>query len=115
MGHHKPPPPVEAWFTTDLSLRPQDILAEYRDRWTVEIAIRDANAFAGLGQEQCRKHQRIVGANTLRLVLAAARTLWFIDQVDRGPGVPLCRYRSGSPPGGRHFSHTTVHPRGGRK
>jgi len=92
-GHRKPPPPVEAFFTTDLSLSPQDILAEYRDRWPVEIAIRDANAFAGLGQEQCRKRQRIVGANTLRLVLAAARTLWFIDQVDRGTGVPLCRYR----------------------
>ena len=92
-GYRKPPPPVEAFFTTDLALSPQDILAEYRDRWTVDIAIRDANAFAGLGQEQCRKRQRIVGANTLRLVLAAARTLWFINQVDRGTGVPLCRYR----------------------
>ena len=92
-GHRKPRPPGEAFFTTDLSLSPQDILAEYRDRWTVEIAIRAANAFAGLGQEQCRKRQRIMGANTLRLVLAAARTLWFISQVDRSPGVPLCRYR----------------------
>jgi hypothetical protein len=27
------------------------------------------------------------------LVLAAARTLWLIDQVDRGTGGPLCRYR----------------------
>ncbi len=36
-GHRKPPPPVEAFFTTDLSLSPQDLLAEYRNRWTVEI------------------------------------------------------------------------------
>ena len=92
-GHHKPPPPVEAFFTTDLSWSPQDILAEDRGRWTVEIAIRDANAFAGLGQEQCRKRQRIVGANTLRVVLAAARTWWFMAHVDRATGVPLCRYR----------------------
>jgi hypothetical protein len=92
-GHRKPPPPLEAFFTTDLSLSPKDILAEYRARWAVEIAIRDANAFAGLGQEQCRKRQRIMGANTLRLVLAAARTLWFIAQVDRGTEMPLCRYR----------------------
>jgi hypothetical protein len=62
-------------------------------RWAVEIAIRDSNAFAGLGQDQCRKRQRIIGANTLRLVLAAARTLWFIAHVDRGIGVPLCHYR----------------------
>ena len=36
-GQRKPPPPVEAFFTTDLALSPQDILAEYRDRWTVEV------------------------------------------------------------------------------
>jgi hypothetical protein len=92
-GQRKPPPPIEAFFTTDLSLSPEDILTEYHARWAVEIAIRDANAFAGLGQEQCRKRERILGVNTLRLVLAAARTLWFIAQVDRGAGVPLCRYR----------------------
>jgi DDE superfamily endonuclease/Archaeal putative transposase ISC1217 len=92
-GQRKPPPPVEAFFTTDLSLSPEDILTEYHARWAVEIAIRDANAFAGLGQEQCRKRERILGANTLRLVLAAARTLWFIAHVDRHPAVLLCRYR----------------------
>jgi hypothetical protein len=92
-GQRKPPPAIEAFFTTDLSLSAQDILHEYSARWAVEIAIRDANAFAGLGQEQCRKPQRILGANTLRLVMAAARTLWFIEQVERGTAVPLCRYR----------------------
>jgi hypothetical protein len=92
-GRRKPPPPVEAFFTTDLTLSPRDILAEYRDRWAVEIAIRDANAFDGLGQDQCRKRQRIMGVNTLRFVLAAARTLWFIDRVEHGTEVPLCRYR----------------------
>jgi hypothetical protein len=92
-GHRKPPPPLEAFFTTDLALSPHDILHEYAERWSVEIEIRDANAFDGLGQDQCRKRQRIMGANTFRLVMAAARTLWFIAQVERGTDVPLCRYR----------------------
>lgn len=92
-GQRKPPPPVEAFFSTDLSLSPQAILREYRDRWAVAIEIRDTNAFDGLGQDQCRKRQRIMGANTFRLVMAAARTLWFIEHVERGTGVPLCRYR----------------------
>ena len=74
-------------------MSPQDILNEYSKRWAVEIEIRDANAFDGLGQDQCRKRQRIIGANTFRLVMAAARTLWFIAQVDRGTGIQLCRYR----------------------
>jgi hypothetical protein len=92
-GQRKPPPAVEAFFTTDLSLSAQEILSKYGARWAVEIAIRDSNAFDGLGQDQCRKWQRIIGANTLRLVLAAARTLWFMAHVDRGTGMPLCRYR----------------------
>jgi DDE superfamily endonuclease/Archaeal putative transposase ISC1217 len=93
IGQRKPPPPIEAFFTTDLSLSAEDILTEYRGRWAVEIEIRDANAFDGLGQDQCRKRQRVIGANTFRLVMAAARTLWFIAQVDRGTEIPLCRYR----------------------
>jgi hypothetical protein len=92
-GQRKPPPALEALFTTDLTLSADEIVREYGHRWAVEITIRDSNAFAGLGHDQCRKRQRIVGANTLRLVMAAARTLWFIAHVDRGTGVPLCRYR----------------------
>jgi hypothetical protein len=92
-GQRKPPPPVEAFFTTDLTLSTETLLNEYADRWSVEIEIRDANAFDGLGQDQCRKRQRLLGANTFRLVMAAARTLWFIDQVERSREVNLCRYR----------------------
>ena len=92
-GQRKPAPPVEAFFTTDLALSLEEILAQYRDRWAVEITIRDSNAFAGLGQDQCRKVARVVGANTLRLVLAAARTLWFVEQASRADTLDLQRYR----------------------
>jgi hypothetical protein len=86
-------PPIEAFFTTDLTLSLEAILAQYRDRWAVEITIRDSNAFAGLGQDQCRKVERVGGANTLRLVLAAARTLWFLERTRHAEGLDLCRYR----------------------
>jgi DDE superfamily endonuclease len=89
----KPLPPVEAFFTTDLTLSLDAILAQYRERWAVEITIRDSNAFAGLGQDQCRKHERVVGANTLRLVLTAARTLWFVRSAAQTPAIELRRYR----------------------
>ncbi len=92
-GQRKPPPPVEAFFTTDLSLSLAAILAQYRDRWAVEITLRDSYAFDGVGQDQCHKVARIVGANTLRLVLAAARTLWFLERTDRTGGLDLGRYR----------------------
>lgn len=92
-GQRKPRPPVEAFFTTGLTLSVEALLAHYRARWAVEIDIRDGQAFYGLGQDQCRKGRRIVGANTLRLVLAAARTLWFVAQAQRRGPIDLCRYR----------------------
>ena len=92
-GHRKPPPALEAFFTTDLSLSADEIVRAYGHRWAVDIAIRASHAFAGLGQDQCRKRQRIIGAHTLRLALTAARTLWCMAHVDRGPDVPLGRYR----------------------
>ena len=70
-----------------------DILKHYRDRWEVDIDSRDGQAFYGLAQEQCRKWRRSVGANTLRLVLAAARTRWFVAQIQRTGSIVLCRYR----------------------
>jgi len=84
---------VEALFTTDLTLSLETILAQYRERWAVEITLRDSNAFTGFGQDQCRKYTRVVGANTLRLVLAAARTLWFVEQTSRAAPLDLQRYR----------------------
>jgi hypothetical protein len=92
-GQRKPLPRVEAFFTTDLTLSLTATLAQYRERWTIEITIRDSNAFAGFGHDQCRKRERVVGANTLRLVLAAARTLWFVEYVARTPALELRRYR----------------------
>ena len=75
-GQRKPLPLVEALFPTDLALSPDELLNKYDERWAVDMEIRDANAFDGLGHDQCRKRQRILGANTFRLVMAAAR----IDQ-----------------------------------
>jgi hypothetical protein len=70
--------PLEAFFSTDVGLAPHAILETYADRWAMEIDIRDGHASYGMAQDQCRKFTHIVGANTFRLLMAAARTLWFI-------------------------------------
>ena len=68
------------------------------DRWAIEIAIRDGHAYYGVAQDQCRKFERIVGANTFRLLMAAARTLWCIVSSEPHADVALQRFR----PGYRH-------------
>ena len=85
--------PLEAFFSTDVSLSPSTILETYADRWAMEIDIRDSHAYYGIAQDQCRKFAHIVGANTLRLLLAAGRTLWFIVTSEQHVDVALRRLR----------------------
>ena len=93
LGQRQPLPALEAFFTTDLPFSAPAIVNEDGDRWAVDMAIRAAQAFDGLGQDQCRKRHRILGANTFRLVMAVARTRWCIGQVECGTTFHLCRYR----------------------
>ena len=85
--------PIEAFCSTDVSLSAHTILETYEDRWAIEIAIRDGHAYYGVAQDQCRKFERMVGANTLRLLLAAARTLWCISTSEQHADVALQRFR----------------------
>jgi len=84
---------LEAFFSTDVALNPKVILSEYHRRWDIEIDIRDANAYYGLGQDQCRKYRRIVGINNFRMFMAAARTLFCIEQLQNAKKLNLIRFR----------------------
>jgi len=85
--------PVEAFFSTDLTLSAEQILEEYQGRWDIEIAIRDGNELYGIGGNRCRKHKRYVGANSLCAIMAAARTLWFLKTWNGTKGLDLQRFR----------------------
>jgi hypothetical protein len=84
---------ADAFFTTDLPLSLEAILEISGDRWAVEIDIRDGQVLYGIGQDQCRKWRRIVGINTFRPLIAATRTLWFVEHTQRTGRLDLCRYR----------------------
>lgn len=80
---------VEAFFSTDPSRASEELLAQYAQRWDVEINIRDANAFYGFGQDQCQSYRCLVGVNTFRALLAACRSLWFVQQADHQISQPV--------------------------
>ena len=69
---------LEAFFSTDTSLTEAQTLQHYSQRWDVEIDIRDAYAYYGLGKDQCRNLDRIYGVNSFRILMATCRTLWFV-------------------------------------
>jgi hypothetical protein len=80
---------LEAFFSTQPTTASEELLAQYAQRWDVEINIRDANAFYGFGQDQCQSYRCIVGVNAFRALLAACRSLWFIQQVDQTGKAPI--------------------------
>src|SRR5512144_898918 len=84
---------LEAFFTTDLTLSPEQILSQARGRWAIEIEIRDANQHYALGQDHCRRYERIVAINACRLLMGACQLLWFIQRLDTGNSLALQRYR----------------------
>lgn len=81
--------PLEAFFSTDTSTTSYQLLDQYAQRWDVEINIRDANAFYGFGADQCQSYRCLVGVNTFRALLAACRSLWFVQQADQQTNQPL--------------------------
>jgi len=85
--------PLEAFLSTNVHLTIPALLETYDDRWAIAIDIRDGHAYYGIAQDHCRKYEHIVGANTLRLLLAAARTLWFIGTSTQQADVLLQRCR----------------------
>lgn len=90
---------LEAFFTSLVRLSAEELLEEYRGRWSIEILIREAREHYGLGQDRCRKYERIVGVNGLRMLLGASQVLWFARELeqhedgDRAPSVALRPYQ----------------------
>jgi hypothetical protein len=59
----------------------------------VEILIRTAKQRLGLGKDQCRRWQRIEGANAFRLFMAGAQNLFFAEQAAQNGREDLTRWR----------------------
>jgi hypothetical protein len=85
---------LEVFFTTDLSLSLEEILAEYRARWSIEILLHEARESYGLGKDRCRSYRKIVGINSFRLLLGAAEVLHVAHAVEETEAMDLRRYRS---------------------
>ena len=84
---------LEAYFTSLVRLSSEELLAEYRGRWSIEILIREAREHYGLGQDRCRRYERVVGINGLRMVLGAAQVLWFVRELEQHEEVALDPYQ----------------------
>jgi len=67
------------FFTTDLRLGAEQVLEEYRGRWSIEILIREARESYGLGKDRCRNTRKISGINNFRLLIGAAEVIYMAE------------------------------------
>jgi hypothetical protein len=92
-GQRTPPPPGAACCPTALARSVEASRQPDRDRGAVAMTIRARHTCDGLGQDQGRKLQRLVGAQTFRRVRAAARTRWCLAPAHQRPAMDRRRAR----------------------
>ena len=131
-GARKPRPRIEAFFTTDLGLCLEAILAQYRARWAVEITLRDSYAFDGVGQDQSarptgllartpyasswpRPHAVVSRAHPPYGALSLAMLSPLVPPEGDAESTRHCLDVPRSPACRGSFSHTSLWPRSGRK
>lgn len=84
---------LEAFFTSRCTLEADELLQEYRGRWSIEILIREAKGHYGLGQDRCRRYDRIMGINGLRMLVGACQVLWFARELEQHQEAALRPYQ----------------------
>jgi hypothetical protein len=75
---------IQAIFSTEIT-HPNELVRTYQKRWAVEIDIRDAYAYYGLGKAHLRKFKAIEALNQIRIIWAACRTIWFYQNLGEQP------------------------------
>jgi hypothetical protein len=72
------------FFTTDLSLRPEQVVGGFAGRWSIEDTFKNTKQFLGGQEPQTWKGQGPERAAMLSLWLSSVVWLWYLSQKDRG-------------------------------
>jgi SRSO17 transposase len=82
----------EAFFSTDVTVAPADILEGYAHRWTLEVTFHDAKQFLGFADPQSQTEQAVRRTAPLAFLVYDLVLLWSAAQTQRaGPPVWLWR------------------------
>ncbi len=77
---NNPRKPFGYFLCTDPDWSPGRIISTYVARWTIEITIRDAKQFAGLGQAQCRTGRAVERQAAFTLGMLSLVMCWYLSE-----------------------------------
>jgi hypothetical protein len=69
----------DCFFTTDLSMKPTEVLETIARRWSVEVAFRDAKQSLGFEEPQSRTRKAVERTAPMAFVLYSLTTLWYAE------------------------------------
>ncbi len=68
------------FFDTDAASSPENIIARYAARWSIEITNREAKQLLGADEPQCRKEKSVMRAPMFAYWAYSLVVLWFVRQ-----------------------------------
>ena len=69
----------DCFFTTDLSMKPVEIVETVARRWSLEVAFRDAKQCLGFEEPQSRTRKAVERTAPMALVLYSLTVLWYAE------------------------------------
>jgi len=66
------------FFTTDLTMTPQEIVLSYTGRWAIEVVFRETKQYLGMNEPQARKKKAVLRTTPFCLWLNSIIKLWFL-------------------------------------
>jgi len=80
-GHPKPDKP-QFFYSTDLSMTPEQVLEAYERRWTIERLFHDLKERMGFEDPQCRTRQAVERTTPFLVLVAGVVEYWFLSRSD---------------------------------
>ena len=81
--HHPKPGQPQFFYSTDLSMTPEQVLEAYERRWTIERLFHDLKERMGFEDPQCRTRQAVERTTPFLVFVAGVVQYWFLSTADR--------------------------------
>lgn len=78
----------EAFYTTDLSMNPLEIIRHFIERWSIEVTFEESKRFLQIESSRNRKKESVLRSFPLLLSLFSLITLWYAEHF-KEPTQPL--------------------------
>lgn len=75
----------EAFYTTDLTMSPEEIIRHFVERWTIEVTFEESKRFLAVESTRNRKKESVLRSFPLLMGLFSLISLWYFNRFKEQP------------------------------